>query len=291
VLELFRDGCLRVTIAESDLAAEDEPVALEPDGAGPRFDHRQISLLRIDAPLLMVTSRYRFLLTTPSHLLDLQEMGLEASDFFHLREDEIITALASWKMIKLGEKLLLVTGKGYVRAYLLTNLLESLESPNPFQFDQPLPGLPVAMLGAVAADQVAIVLDNGRGTRLPVSILPTLGMQAISRREPDRVVSAALVREPDELLLLTADGYARRLESGWIPVPPRANTPGRALVARLPLQGMAVVQQDRPIWAACAGKLIPVPANHLDADSPTSTKSYRLLRLSPEQQLSALASI
>ncbi|MFZ0543806.1 MAG: Hsp70 family protein, partial [Candidatus Promineifilaceae bacterium] len=45
----------------------------------------------LDEPLLLATSFFRFLLTTPGHLLDLQEMGMTAAEFYHFKADEYVS--------------------------------------------------------------------------------------------------------------------------------------------------------------------------------------------------------
>jgi DNA gyrase/topoisomerase IV subunit A len=279
VLLLDTDGGLRIARLDAARLEEEEPFEVEdaPNGAAPR--PRQVVIVRPDEPLLMLTTRYRFVLTTAAHLLDMQELGLQAGAYYQLRPDEIFTSLSRWQSVKVGEKLLLATNKGFVRAYPMAGLVEAIESPTAFQFDQPLPGVPVSALGMGLEDQLVMALDNGRAVRFPLAAIPTLGMAAINRRNGERVVAAFACMEQDELLLLAADGYARRLVAEWIPVPPRPNAPGKALISSRTAAGLIPAPDEGLAWAYGDGRLVPVPAHHLDADFPQSTRSYRLLKL------------
>lgn len=242
---LMDEGALTTaeTTAEQVLVALDgglQAVGWPPEAAG-FLDLAQRGITSVpsaavvagpDEPLLLLTSTYRFLLTTPRELLELQSMDMQIGDLHKLAPRERICTLASWQAIRETERLLIVTSLGYARAYPLNVLRAGIEAPLPLQFDHPLPGLPVATLGAALDQQFVVVTGSGRGWRWPVSQLSVRGTQAINCGKDDRVVAAALAYAEEELLLLTEDGYGRGLLAEWVPEPPKANQHGRSLIAR-----------------------------------------------------------
>jgi hypothetical protein len=111
---------------------------------------------------------------------------------------------------------------------------------------------------------VVSVTEGGRAVRWPLAKIPLTGVQAINpgRDEAFDRVSAALAVEPeDEIVLLLADGYARRPKAAWVEEPPKANAKGkmlaarRAAVAALAPAGLAEVITDRRLLAAAGGAL------------------------------------
>lgn len=196
-----------------------------------------VSALRLpaDARLLLITSQYRFLLTSAGQLLALREVGLGIGNVHRLARREAIVALVNWSTARERERLLLVTSTGYARAYPLDVLRPAIEAPVPLAFDNPPPGVPVLAQGVDPSMEVVIVTEGGRGVRWPLAAIPLTGVQALNPGRDDAFdrVAAALATERDgEVALILADGYARRLAAGWVPAPPRANAKGRSLVAR-----------------------------------------------------------
>ncbi|MGH2536058.1 MAG: Hsp70 family protein [Candidatus Promineifilaceae bacterium] len=268
--------------AEALAAGEPFPLAL------PDRPFKALLALAPDRPLLLVSSRYRFLRTTPLHLLDLAAVGLNAAGFYHFRPDESVCALADWEALKAQPRLVVVTSRGYLRAYATEALVEAIEEPAGMQFDQPLAGLPAAVLGANGRDQLLLALDSGRLLRRPLAAVAAIGQQAISRREGERLAGAVLAAEADESLLVTADGYAKRLLVAEMPAAERPNSRGRAAVSRGRLAGLARVEPGRPVWALRDGCLMPLDPLAVPLDGPNTTKAHRLVKLRPGEALGPL---
>lgn len=245
----------------------------------PSSEH-SISLVKHDELLLLVTSRYRFFLATAGHLSDMNEMGIEVADFFQLREDEHVSAINCWASIKEQAKLLLVTTRGYARSYNLAGLIEQIKGPTPLQFDQPLPGLPLNVHGSTPEEELVVIMDNGRAVRYPVSDLPLQGLQVINRYDDEGLVGSQLVRGDDQLILVTAGGFGRRLPAEDIPIPPKPNSRGRVIITRRPVAGFARVAAQTQLWAFTSTRLVQFSAGSLPLDTTGSTRSHSLLQLS-----------
>jgi hypothetical chaperone protein len=232
-----------------------------------------------DEPLLMITSRYRFLLTTAGHLQDLADVGLEVGGYFHLKPQEEIRAMTRWREARGRPLLLVATTFGYARAYQLSKMLESIEGPTPYQFDRPPPGVPAAIFGAAEEDQLVLLLDSGRAVRYHVGQLPTKGLQAINRREDEQLTGAVLADDEESLLLVTRSGHGRRLLAGMVPVPPKANSRGRVLVARRPVCALLRLGPACQAWAVTNRHWLALDPGRLPGAEEASTRSQRLLRL------------
>ncbi len=247
-----------------------------------------ISALRVaaGAQLLLITSRYRFLLATARQLADLQEVGLGIEDVHPLAPRETITAMVDWTVAREMERLLLVTSTGYARAYPLDTLRPAIESPVPLTFDNPPPGVPVIVQGVDRSMDVVIATESGRAVCWPLANVPLSGVQAINpgRDEAFDRVAAALAAKPEaEVVLVLSDGYARRLRVDWVEEAPRANAKGKALVVRrstavaLAPAGPLTLITDRRLLAA-GGDALPLEA---------STKAFRLVKLEAGEAVTA----
>jgi hypothetical chaperone protein len=245
----------------------------------------------LDEPLLMITSRFRFVLTTAGHLRDLAEVGLEVAGYFQLKPQEEIRAMTRWSEARPQPSLLVATTVGYARAYQLNKMIESIEGPTPYQFNRKLPGVPAAIFGATPEDHLVLLLDSGRGVRYQVGQMPVQGLQAINRRDGEQLAGVDLVREDETLLLLTASGYGRRMEVRMVPVPPKANTRGRVLVARRPVCGLAQLDSGRQVWAITNRRWLALDPQQLPAAKEDSTRSWRLLKLSKGETIEAAVSL
>ncbi|WP_374689004.1 Hsp70 family protein [Promineifilum sp.] len=260
------------------LLPEGEVTEGELGAYGWREPARGALLVDADAQLLLLTSRYRFLLTTARQLADLRAAGLTIENLHQFAAREAVCAVADWSAARGAERLLLVTSTGFARAYPLEALRPAIEAPVPLQFDTPLPGLPVLMRGVSRREEVTLVTEGGRAVRWPLSKLPLVGAQAINCGQDEAFdrVAAALATAPDgEMVLLLADGYARRLRAEWVMEPPKANVKGKALAARgaaavaLAPAGLLRVLTDRRLLAA-DGHALPLDVG---------TRSHRLVKL------------
>jgi len=240
-----------------------------------------------DDQLLLVTSRYRFLLTSARQLRDLQGIGQNVENLYRLASREAVVAVVDWTAVREAERLLFVTSTGFARAYPLETLRPSIEAPVPFSFDSPLPGVPVLVAGIARRQEMVIVTASGRGLRWPLARLPLAGAQAINCGQEasfDRV-AAALAAEPDgEAVLLLADGYARRLPVAAVAEAPKANTRGKALVARrAAVVGLAPVAT---LTVATNGRLLAADTRALPLE--TGTRAARLVRLGNDEAVAAV---
>jgi hypothetical protein len=251
-----------------------------------------------DDQLVFVTSRYRFLLTTARQLADAQALNLRLGDLHRLATREVVCAVANWSALRDRERLLIATSTGFARAYPLDVLRGSIEGPAPYQFDSPLPGVPVALAGVGRDDVAVLITESGRGARWPVAALPLIGLQAVNctRGEGlDRVVAAVAGPGAMVVAVVLADGYGRRLVAETVPQPPKANTHGRSLVARSsPVAGLAVVAgpavaESTRLLAATDRRLAAVAAD--GAPIEDSTRTYPLVKLQPAEAVAAVASI
>jgi DNA gyrase/topoisomerase IV subunit A len=123
--------------------------------------------------------------------------------------------------------------------------------------------------------------------RWPVKSLRTSGTQAINLDEDDRVTGAVVVGKTDELLLLTADGYGRRLAAEWVFAPEKPNQKGKSLVSRRgDVVGTAVYAKNTALWEITESQILPIDTENLPVEA--STKTNQLLKLT---ETGAIASI
>jgi hypothetical protein len=282
-------GLLLVT-ADNELVARrmalggDRPLALEGVGG---LDRPVQTILQtdLDEPLLLITSKYRFLAATARQLTDLQEMDLTVDDLHPLAAREVICAVARWAPLRDQARLVLVTMLGFARKYLTPTLRGRIEGPVPFTFDQPLEGWPYALLGGSTATAVTLISAGARGLRLGMKALPTRGAQILNKDRDDLLVAAVTAPPEGEMLLLTEDGYGRRMGVDAIYEAGRPNDKGRVLLSRRPVAAAVGVRGDRPVWILTSqARLLPLdPAAVERVDD--STRAAPVLKLGAEEHI------
>ncbi len=230
-----------------------------------------------DEPLLIITSHYRFLLLTPRQLLERQSVNVRPADVYMLGQRESLCSLSRWEAIKRREKLLIITSLGLTRPYPTRLMQENIEAPVPFKFDNQLFGVPVLAAGADAGDTAVLVTEKRRGACWPVGQMRGSGTQALNCGADDRVVSALLCQPEDELLLLTRDGYGRRLLAEWIPQPEKENSKGKSLLARRGVVTAVLPARGFALWAVTNRRILPLEPRQ--AALVDSTKSQPILDL------------
>jgi hypothetical protein len=285
LVRLAEENRLEVTPIPGDHLAEELPIAVA--AAEQPASRRASVIAALDEPLLLVTSTYRFFLATPRQILESGRIDVALADMLHLKRQETISALGRWAEIKRQPRLLLVTSKGYARAYPIEPLRESIEGPVPLQFNQPLPGVVIRLFGARPEDNLLIGLDSGRLVRLSLAALPLQGLQAINRRPEEKVVAAVLAGEDEQVILLTADGYGKRLPAAAVPLAEKANSRGKVMIARRPLGALLRANGHSCVWAMTPDRFLPFDPADLPLDDDASTRSHPLLRLAPGEEILA----
>ncbi len=248
-----------------------------------------LAALRVaaDVQLLLITTRYRFLLTTARQLAELREAGLDIENLHRFAARESVCAVVDWSAAREQERLLFITSTGYARAYPLDVLRPAIEASVPFGFNDPLDGVPVLVQGVARGHDVVVVTEGGRAVRWSLAKVPLAGVQALNPGRDaafDRVATALAAGPDAEMTLVLADGYARRFKTEWVEEPPKANAKGKALVARksaavaLAVAGSLQVVTNRRLLAADGGAL---PLEQ-------STRAFRLVKVEEEEWVMAV---
>lgn len=246
-----------------------------------------------DEPLLILTSKYRFLLLTPRQLAEQQVANVTLNQVFQLEKREVLCTVARWRAIKQQEKLLLVTSAGLARPYPTRVMIESIEAPVPLMFDQPLPGVPVFADGVPAgtADAATLLLftRTGKGLRSRVGDLRGSGTQLMNVAKGDRVETVVLCQPNAPILLLTEDGYGRQLLTEWVHQPEKENDKGKSLVARRSDLIVAVpMPEDTPIYLLTSQRLLQLGNGRAPLDD--SSKTFPLLKLPKNEKILTVVS-
>lgn len=260
-----------------------QPIPLADLNLPPLTDLRRISTATLDEPLLISTTRYRFLRLTVRQLLDLQDLGMTLFDLHRFGEFEYLTGVHRWAEIKPAERFVVVTNSGFGRPYFMENMRPLVEGPLPLTFDRILPGTPMAVLGTTPQQELALVTEGGKGLRIAVNPLRTVGSQAINLVSEKRLMAAVPVTVEMELLLVTAAGQARRLEAGQLPLFEQVNQKGRALVSRPQIRIVTPITPGQPLWLLTTHRLVPIDPTSIPLSRSTATKP--ILKLLPDEEV------
>ena len=101
------------------------------------------------------------------------------------------------------------------------------------------------------------------------------------------MIEAVQVHDRNELLLITADGYGRRLLVDWIPISDKANVKGKSYIARRsPVVGVTQILEDPLLRIITSRQVTRIDSGLIPLDK--STKTHRLIKLSADESIQKL---
>ncbi len=277
------DGVATAVPYPADTFQQQDPIGLTDLGLPPTVTALMVA--ELDEQILLITSHYRFVLTTPRQQMEHQKMELGMGDFMRLERQETVVQVCRWQEILAQPKLLLLTSSGLARPYPLNVLRPYIEAPTPLKFDHALDGVVVAAPGTDNKTTLVVVARSGRTVRYPMRALRTSGTQVFNCGTDDRVIAGVLVSKETPLSLLTADGYGRSLQPDWVPHPPKPNTKGKSQISRRSDVVVATTQEAG--WVVTNKRCVWVEYGRLPLEN--STKTQQVVKLeSGELILTAL---
>jgi hypothetical protein len=258
--------------------------------------------------VLVVTSRFRFLLISWRQLQSYSEQGVSLAEVERLAPEEKLAAIARWETLREFGRLVLITSKGFARWYRLEPLRAAIEGPNPFQLDHPAPGVPVDILGSGDATDLVVFDEAGHGLRTPTSAVSVQGSRVLNVAGRERARLALAGGEGREILLLTADGYGKRVPSELIPSADKPNSRGRGWLARRIVADACLITEtpaggygfppaplvaEQPAtaastWIATSRRLLPLNLTQVTVEDVPSLRTQRLVKLASGEQAGAL---
>jgi DNA gyrase/topoisomerase IV subunit A len=248
-----------------------------------------LQIAKLDDQLLLITSKYRFLLISPRQLLELQDMELAITNLHQFEKNEKIVSLNNWTQLKRHQRLLLVTSTSYARPYPLDVLIPSVEAPVPLKFDQPLPGVVVAVRGLNGDEgELVLVTRTGKAARFAQSILRTSGVQLLNLGTvlDDRVNGVTLAQPDDELVVVTADGYGRLLCTHWLDAPDRLNAKPKSIISRRSDVVGIGREEDWVVTSLWLSQL-----SDMNIPLENATKTYPIMDLQPDETIQLVCAV
>lgn len=258
------------------------PIALE--GAA---SATQARLTGLDDRLVLVTSAYRFLLATPRQLLVLARGGLRLSQVHGFTHGEVVCALTRWDDLRDDPRLAVVSSRGRMRVIGMERVRDRLDRSIPFTLETTSESDPVALVGLNGAQRLTFVTSAGRALRFGMTSVPFHGIQAIKREKQERLVGCVAVEEADHLLIIAADGTARRLDAGQVPLVTEPNTRGAPVATRMAVRCAVRHDPRARLWLLTSRYLRPVAPALLSEPPALGSKPLRLAALDAGEQVIA----
>ncbi len=210
-----------------------------------------------DAPLLIMTSEYRFFMRTVQQLATLDSLGLTLaeSESFHHDEfgAEFISGISEWRQVTPDKPAALLSTSGYFKAFDGESLISRIEQPVPYQ-PQRIKGEPFTLVGG--GDTVVAFNSTGRAVRLPIRLLSEAAEGRLMRLDKDDHLIAAFAIDRDaQFLLAGADGTLMHARATSIPLENELNAPGTKIFPRRDLQSVIQWQANSRLWIATSQRM------------------------------------
>jgi hypothetical protein len=167
----------------------------------------------------------------------------------------------------------------------------AIEGPTPFRLDHPLPGLPVALLGANDGDILLTADETGRALRAAVSGVSIQGTHVMNVSGNERVTGALVLGPDAELLVVSEDGYGKRIPAAWVPLAEKPNVKGRGLISRRPLREVVARHPDAAHWVVTATRLARLDLDRAPVEEALSLKAHRLVKLTTGEAVGAVLQV
>ena len=220
-------------------------------------------IMRLDEPLLLITSRFQLLLITLRELVTYQESGLEVRDVHGFERSEQICVLGRWRALANQERLVLVSSQGVARAFEMRLLRPQIEGATPTRIGWTQAGWPRLVLAGGADDALVLVNSLGRVARMPLKVIPRAGMRVLPKQKTDDIIGGACMVD-GSFILVSADGYGAHVPAQAVPAAKGRNGTGHAVVRRRgSICGMTVAGLEHQAWALTSTRLVPLPTEML----------------------------
>lgn len=244
---LANDGDVRALPLPASWATAGHAMPL-PQHADSRRAPKQTTFATLDEPLLLVTTAYRFLLTTPRRLLVQHEVGLRVGIIEQFSPGERVSALARWNDMRQTRWLAVLTSEGEMRLLDCGKSAEALGRALPLQLDQKPSGAPVEVFAANDGQEVAILTSAARGLRVRIDASVVPGFQAIKRDAQETIVRAVPLSDAAPCLLVSPTGALRVIQMADVPLASGRAPKGKMLASRFAVQTAAVLPPDASLW-------------------------------------------
>jgi hypothetical chaperone protein len=239
------------------------------------------AMLPADERLLVMTTEYRLLLKGAQHLVDMAALGLdfETTEDFHVDQfgAEQVCALAHWCDLQDAELTALVSTRGYGRLFVGSGFITNVDRPMPYQIDRS-PGYPAALLKVAERGALVVISHAGRAVRFPVEQMMTLDQRILRVSTGGKVIAALYIDTPQEIIVITAGGYATRISTTTIPLTTEPGTSGVKVISRAQPVAALVCRPGKRMWAVTTQRVVPVDQTKIPVNT-TSETDIKLLKL------------
>jgi hypothetical protein len=280
--------------ADYRLMARELP-GFAPDGREPAGPHQtgigavrpnQAVLSGLDDQLVLLTSTYRLLLTSPRQLLVLAHNEMALAQIHDFEHGEVVSALGLWDEVRAHDQLALLSGRGILRVADMDLVRSRLDRAIPWRLEMPPESDPVALAGLQRDQSLALVTSTARALRLAVPAGAVRGVATIKRGKDERIVGCLPLHDADQILLAAPDGTASRLSADQVPVATAPNAPGKVVVRNLAVRSAVRVSPDAQPWVLTSRFMRP--AALAQAVSGDQGRRFRLVNLEGDEQVLAL---
>jgi hypothetical chaperone protein len=254
-----------------------------PDAPAPLSSNGEIQsiadLMEMDTALLMMTNEYRLITKTAHQLVELRAIGsgIEIVEDFTQTAfgKEEVRALARWSQVQGATFAVLLSTLGYMRVFDGDKFISRLAQPIAYQLPR-LRGYPAALVGVEPTGELLTLTQAGRILRFPIANLPRSEERLLNMPLKARIVGAVYAHLLDELLIVTAGGYAMRARVDSIEATDKLNTTGIKLLTRTDCVGLHVHHAEKDLYAITTQRIIPIPADQLPTPDEPAAKLLRL---------------
>lgn len=274
-------------------------IAVETSGQDISLDnaHSPAGIFPVEDQVVLMTTEYRTYVKTVRQLAGMETIGISFEDSEGFLQDdfgkEAVCSINRWDALKDAERLILVTDRAYGHAFIGKTVSEKMARPIAYQMKR-IKGNPAALLGTYQDSDVLFLSSGGRGLRVSANHIGLLEERLMKISTSTTIVDALSIHPAQKnanVILVTANGYAKRVSLNAIPVSREINTSGEKLLNRTNAIGIVIHKPDSLLYVLTSQRVLCVDGDEISLMSPDETTDYKLVTLRKNEQVIKVAQL
>lgn len=236
---------------------------------------------------IFMTSEYRLMIKTSQQLADLQIIGSDLETVENFAKDafgdEMVTGIARFNSLKSSEKIILLTSSGIARIFLTDGFLKELDRSIPYQIPASKGGYPLILIGTHGTHEIIVITSNGRAVCIGVNQLHNHEERLVKVSSDTTIIGAFSLNTPQDIIIITQTGYAKRLSSADIKNTP-LNSIGEKIIGRTNPIHAILSQPEKQLFVITTHRIVPTNQDKIP-NCGFETTSHKPINLKKDESV------
>ncbi|MEO1163044.1 MAG: Hsp70 family protein [Chloroflexota bacterium] len=242
--------------------------------------------------IVLMTTDYACYVRTASDIAALRANNLHIENLEGFRSDkfstEMVNAIADWHAVTGKDFVIVMSTLGYTQKFFADKLLPKLDRAVMYQIERKR-GYPAFLIGANKNDDLIAISHAGRAVRMSADALPLRDNRLLNLPLSGNIIGMFSTSDvtTEQIFLVTASGYAKRVSLDYIPRTTEMNTTGTKIMTRTNPIRVIRYQSNQRLWVRTEKRIVAIDHTAIPLDNLDKT-AYKVLKLSRGESITAL---